>query len=265
MGTNKNKHGLSRDIPLAVKREVRRRSGFGCVVCGLFLYDYEHFDPPFEDAREHNPDGVCLLCPNHHRRSSRPALSKAEIARAYKNPKALNRGYAHDPEFASLQRPIVVHLGNLIFLDPRTIIMAENEEILAIHDDEDNARPVLTGRCYDADGRTILDIVKSEWRGPIENWDVEQQGSTLAIRHGLRDIAIAVEVISQHELRFTHVHMNIRGGVLVSLPDQPVRVEGIAPNGGPRGLIEIPHIVTRGPVVYGRNGTLHIEGGSALW
>ena len=29
-----NKHGLSRDIPRAVKTVVRRRCGFGCVICG---------------------------------------------------------------------------------------------------------------------------------------------------------------------------------------------------------------------------------------
>jgi hypothetical protein len=262
MSTNKNKHGLTRDIPLAVKREVRQRSRFGCVVCGLFLYDYEHFDPPFEDAEEHSPDGICLLCPNHHRRSSRPALPKAEIAKAYRNPKALSRGYAHDADFAALRRPLMVRLGHVVFIDPRAMIMFENEEILAINDDEDSGQPVLTGRCYNSDGRVILDIVRSEWRGPIENWDVEQQGSSLIIRHGLRDIALAVEVVSQNELRFTHVHMNIRGGVLVSRPGQSARIEGVPPHGG---CIEIPHIATRGPVVYDQKGNLRIEGGSALW
>jgi hypothetical protein len=48
MGTNN--HGLSRDIPDHVAREVRQRCGFGCVCCGSALYQYHHFDPLFREA-----------------------------------------------------------------------------------------------------------------------------------------------------------------------------------------------------------------------
>ena len=57
-----NKHGLSRYIPEAIKREVRQRCGFGCVICGFGFYDYEHFDPDFADAKFHDPNGMTLLC-----------------------------------------------------------------------------------------------------------------------------------------------------------------------------------------------------------
>lgn len=33
--TENNKYGLTRDIPEDVKRKVRKRCGFGCVICGL--------------------------------------------------------------------------------------------------------------------------------------------------------------------------------------------------------------------------------------
>ncbi len=29
------------EIPEAMKREVRQRCGFGCLICGLTLYEYE--------------------------------------------------------------------------------------------------------------------------------------------------------------------------------------------------------------------------------
>src|SRR3569832_302716 len=106
MSVQKNKFGLARSIPDPVKREIRKRSGFGCVICGLILYDYEHFDPPYEEATRHDPNGICLLCPNHHRRAGRPALSKEEVGRAYAEPFALRRGYASDSEFARLRRPL---------------------------------------------------------------------------------------------------------------------------------------------------------------
>lgn len=58
----KNKYGLSRYVPSDVRRIVRQRCGFGCVICGLSLYDYEHFAPYFKDAKSHDPDGITLLC-----------------------------------------------------------------------------------------------------------------------------------------------------------------------------------------------------------
>jgi hypothetical protein len=68
-----NKHGLRRAIPEEVKRLVRQNSGFGCVLCGLSLYHYDHIDPPFKEAQAHRPEDICLLCPDHHERKGKPA------------------------------------------------------------------------------------------------------------------------------------------------------------------------------------------------
>lgn len=45
---NKNQHGLSRNISEDIKQEVRKKSGFGCIICGLGIYEYEHIDPEFK-------------------------------------------------------------------------------------------------------------------------------------------------------------------------------------------------------------------------
>ena len=66
----KNDHGLSRHIPEDVKREVRQRSRFGCVIpgCRRAFYEYEHIEPEFKDAKSHDPAAICLVCPNHNPR-----------------------------------------------------------------------------------------------------------------------------------------------------------------------------------------------------
>jgi 5-methylcytosine-specific restriction endonuclease McrA len=61
-----NKHGLNRAIPSGIKREVRQRCGFGCVVCGLGIVQYEHVEPEFSDAVKHEADKIVLLCPQCH-------------------------------------------------------------------------------------------------------------------------------------------------------------------------------------------------------
>lgn len=52
-----NQFGLSRDIPEAVKRQVRQRDGFGCIICGSAIIEYEHFEPEFHAAKFHSVDG----------------------------------------------------------------------------------------------------------------------------------------------------------------------------------------------------------------
>ena len=81
-----NKHGLSRDIPAGIKREVRRECGNGCVICGRLPYHYEHFQPPFEDATKHAIAGIALLCPSHHADKTSARLSVDAVRRARSRP-----------------------------------------------------------------------------------------------------------------------------------------------------------------------------------
>ncbi len=59
----KNKYGLSRDIPPSVKLQVRRACSFGCVICGASI-TYEHIDPPFTEAHEHDPEKIAPFAHN---------------------------------------------------------------------------------------------------------------------------------------------------------------------------------------------------------
>jgi len=72
---------LSRDIADEVKRIVRRKCGFGCVVCGSIIYTYHHFEPEFSKASFHDPSGIILLCASCHDKVHRGFLSKETIKR----------------------------------------------------------------------------------------------------------------------------------------------------------------------------------------
>src|SRR5262249_39317629 len=84
--SQRNKHGLSRYIPKAIKKQVRRRCGFGCVICANAIITYEHIEPPFAEAREHDPDRITLLCGAHQVASFKGLLSKETIWAADKRP-----------------------------------------------------------------------------------------------------------------------------------------------------------------------------------
>ena len=254
---SKNQFGLSRDIPDNVAREVRRRSGFGCVFCGLFISDYEHIEPEFRNAKEHDPARICLLCPNHHRKVTNRLVTKMQVFAAYAKPKALQNGFAHEePDFISLTRPCRVAVGSISFEDPGEILRVDGRTILGLRDDE--GRVTLDGIFFDRNAKEILRIEGNIWRGATTNWDVEFEGRTLTLRHGPADISLVVDLTESRALHFRHIHLRTPGLVIETLTNGRLRV---SQPGGP--WMDNVEAVTKGPIVV-TNGRFVVEGGSVF-
>lgn len=61
-----NRFGLGRYIPPEIRRLLRKEAGYGCVICGNIIIEYEHIEPEFKDALEHDPNKMTILCPGCH-------------------------------------------------------------------------------------------------------------------------------------------------------------------------------------------------------
>lgn len=81
----------SRNIPLPIQREVRQRCGFGCVICGLPLYEYEHMEE-WAIVKRHVADEITLLCDQHHREKTGGLLPVEVVRAANKSPFNLKEG-----------------------------------------------------------------------------------------------------------------------------------------------------------------------------
>ncbi|WP_262313847.1 hypothetical protein [Klebsiella quasipneumoniae] len=127
----RNKYGLSRSIPADVKREIRKRCGFGCVICGLGFYEYEHFNPDFADAMEHNPKGMTLLCSQCNQKRARGRLSVQTVTKANANPKCLEQGFANEM-FDFHDEPININLSGVNFYDCMNLIVVNGRSMLSI-------------------------------------------------------------------------------------------------------------------------------------
>jgi trigger factor len=68
-----------------VKRTVRQECAFGCVICGLPLYEYDHI-VPYAEVQEHRPENLVLLCPTHRGEKTRGLLSPGAVGDARKSP-----------------------------------------------------------------------------------------------------------------------------------------------------------------------------------
>ena len=66
-------------------REVRKRCGFGCVICGRPIYDYDHI-LGWAKVRRHVASEITLLCNNHHREKNAKLLPNQDVINANQKP-----------------------------------------------------------------------------------------------------------------------------------------------------------------------------------
>lgn len=223
MVVTQNRHGLSRTIPDDVKRDVRQRCGFGCVVCGNAFIQYDHLDPPFVKARQHIADGIVLLCGGCHDRKTRGALSEASVRAAAINPAARRRDFSFGPLDIGHEHPIVA-IGDVTCTRVDTVVMIDLEPILQIQAPEFVGGPFrISARMTDRTGAEILRIVDNEWRARPQNWDVEVEGSRLTIRRGPRDIALKLRSEPPRRLVVERMKMTHRGAEISVVEGRHVR------------------------------------------
>ena len=201
-----NGFGLPRNIPAAIKRAVRQRDGFGCVVCGSAIIDYEHFDPEFKDAQEHTVDGIILLCPNHHRAKG-SFISRQTIANAIKSPACRKNGFARGPFDVGNDFPEIV-LGTFIGRNVPVLIRALGEDVFSILPPEEPGGPFrLSALLRDSEGQITFKIVENEWQIPDDAWDAVVDNKRITIRRNSGEIALVLRPEPPGKIVIEHLEM----------------------------------------------------------
>lgn len=206
-----NKHGLPRTVPEGIKRQIRQRCGFGCVICGLGFYEYEHFDPDYCDAHEHNPDGMTLLCSQCNQKRARNRLSAKTVAEANNNPKCLQQGFAHEM-FDFHSEPLRIVFAGNTFYNCLHLIMINGTPILSVEPSPDENKPILlSGLFCDSAGRESLRIIENEWIVDSGYWDVECEGPKIIIRSAPRKICLALRMLPPEGIVIERLEMFYQG------------------------------------------------------
>jgi hypothetical protein len=208
---NKNKHGLARTISSAVKREVRQRCGFGCVVCGLGIIQYEHVDPEFNDAQQHDSDKITLLCPQCHAKVTTSFWSKQKIKQAMIAPICKKSGFTKEVFDFSSGHPLLQFGGVCLSNCPIPITVA-GSPLFKIEPPEKVGEPFrLSGIFCDANGNVTLKIIENEWVASADSWDVEVAGGTITIREAHRKIHLKLVVEPPNKLIVDRLNMILGG------------------------------------------------------
>jgi len=210
--SDSNKYRLRRTIPENTKRLIRQRSKFGCVICRLAVYTYEHIDPVFTEAKEHNPDNMCLLCPNHQRDATDGVLSKSEIADAYnhiqstENIKEPNRHGFFDLVGS---KSAIIQIGSTTFTEYSSIINVDGTDLLSFKRSSGNKSSFqINAKFFDDEGYELFRIKNNEWIGNSQFWDVDIVGTSLKIRRKKGEVLFSVNKdLSLNKLNITHLNM----------------------------------------------------------
>jgi hypothetical protein len=215
--TETNKNGLSRFIPSDVKREIRRRSKFGCVICRKGLYTYEHIDPVFSDATEHNPNNICCLCAGCH-----DSVTRGQYSKAYVRSKYLEIQNSEDAK-----RPITpldfhngraeILIGGLLYSPlVNTVIRYHGEDLVVVEPGCDAEPGKISAFFSDPCENFILAINENELIGSLDAWDIEIVGQKIVIRRKKGEVILKLRldppggiVIERLDMRYKDAHILI--------------------------------------------------------
>ena len=210
MAEEKNRHDLSRYIPTDIRREVRERSKYGCVICRNAIYEYEHIDPVWADAKTHDPDRICLLCGTCHSKVTKRHLSKDTVLDAYQkgeNDTSVKRPFS---DFDLRSQQLVVKLGNCKFTHSRAIFTIDEVDLLSITVPEGGIGfPLLNGIFCDDQGQMIFEVVDNEWFGPLDCWDMEIVGNRITIRSDSKKTALELLVWPPNKIEIVCLDMRL--------------------------------------------------------
>jgi hypothetical protein len=177
-----NAHGLSRNIPNEVKYAVRKGAGFGCASCGVAIGYYEHIDPQFCDATEHDPDRMTYLCGRCHGKVTRGFVSKETVWDWKRRPWCIEHGRCHE-SFDVGRREFYLWVGGAKVSRIQDVLTYDDECILRIRGPEDDGAPYrLSAKFHDESGRKALEIVDNEWCAESSAFDIICENGKVGIR-----------------------------------------------------------------------------------
>lgn len=206
----------SRNIPLPIQREVRQRCGFGCVICGMPLYEYEHMEE-WALVRRHVADEITLLCDHHHREKTNGLLPKEVVRKANKDPFNLREG---------ISKPYLLHFSGdeaIVEIGGNTFSCKDQGYGTAMMPISVDGTPLI-GLIL-ADGHFLLNLVIfNEYNAPVLHiknnqlifkpvaWDIQLVGTVLTVRENHRKILIEIEFCPPNKVIFKRGRF-LRNGV----------------------------------------------------
>lgn len=208
----------SRNIPLPIQREVRQRCGFGCVICGMPLYEYEHMSE-WAQVHRHVADEITLLCDQHHREKTGGLLPKGILQKANANPFNLREGVSkpYNLHFSGNQAEIVIG-GNSFTCEDQgygtVMVPISIDGVALIGLILGDGHLLLNVVAFDEFNSPVLHIKNNQLFYSTSPWDIQLISTTLTIREAHRKILLELEFSPPNKVTVTRGRF-LRNGIEV--------------------------------------------------
>lgn len=214
-------------IPAVTKRAVRRRCGYGCVMCGAPIYEYDHIQP-WAEVQRHDVTNLTLLCPDHHSQKTKGLLALSDIQSANRDP--INRRAGHTQpfrlRFPSQACEFQCGTQSLFSGSLRTTgkilipILVHGLAPISVRFEDRNLLLNISG--YDRYGDLKLSVKNSELVLAASSWDIEFIANRLKVRSGKGKFIIDVEFRPPNKIVIWRYFFEYKGSELSLSPDDLV-------------------------------------------
>jgi trigger factor len=209
-----------RKIPPAIRREVRQRCGFGCVICGLPLYEYEHM-LGWANVQRHVAAEITLLCDKHHREKTGGLLPLAAVQAADQDPHNLRSG---------MSAPYSLHFSGDVcnaLIGSNEMSASTGSDFVAVMIDGvplvgfrfEDGHYLLNVLLFDATNELVLQIADNELVYSSGPWDVEFVSTRLVLRAAAREIFVDMVFEPPNRVRLERGRLLFNGMELLLRPD----------------------------------------------
>lgn len=196
----------NRKIPEGIKREVRKRCGFGCVICGIPIYEYDHIEE-WSKVQKHEADNITLLCDLHHKEKTNRLLSKSQVLKANSNPFNIINNLSNPHKLNYDSEDFSIYFGDMRFRienlnskkDFLIPLLVDNKKLISF--DIEDEQLFLNVALKNDQNEMLLRIENNELAYSSENWDVEFIANRLKVRRKLGEIIFDVEFLIPNSIK----------------------------------------------------------------
>jgi hypothetical protein len=186
-----------RDPPEHIRRQVRQRCRFGCVMCGKPLIHYDHI-VEYNVVKCHEVQNIALLCGGHHDEKTRGHLAAEFVQEALDEVVRTGKragGGVHDLRY----RPnFFVHMGTNV-VEGRLSEQRPELPVITIDDTVilgfrfEDGQPLINMRMFDENNKLILRVRKNQLVTTTDIWDQTLVGTKLTMHQARRSILLVID------------------------------------------------------------------------
>lgn len=201
-----------------IKRAIRQRCGFGCVICGFPICDYEHMED-WAKTKRHVAEEITLLCSQHHREKTSKLLPTYVVKEANKDPHNLREGISKPYNLFYEGKEALIVLGNVGFRcedkgnGNRMIpLLVDNIPLLSVTLLDNHF--IIDIILFNEKDEPVLMILQNALVFKTDMYDINFVGRTLVIREKSRKIFIEIIFETPNIVYITKARIYCKGHLL---------------------------------------------------